>query len=109
MDPVPVCRPRRTGRTLSYLQSRRGRRPMTAWTPWARGRRVQRILTALLPFLAGCHGFAERHAEDKIPQYGVIDPHQPRELQMVSMPAHVVEPPDELEITVRPLVADLAH
>ena len=41
----------------------------------------------------------------KIPQYGVIDPHQPRELQMVSLPPYVVEPPDELEISVRPAVA----
>ena len=41
------------------------------------------------------------------PQYGVIDPHQPRELAMVSMPAHVVEPPDELEISVRPVVLEL--
>jgi polysaccharide export outer membrane protein len=37
----------------------------------------------------------------------VVDPHQPRELKMVSMPPYVIEPPDELEVTVRPAVADL--
>lgn len=82
---------------------------MTAWTQWARGRSVHHLLAALLPFLTGCLGLGNRHAEDKIPQYGIIDPHQPRELEMVSLPAYVVEPPDELEVSVRPAVADLTQ
>ena len=49
----------------------------------------------------------DRYHESKIPQYGCIDPNQPRELQMVSIPAYVVEPPDELELTVKPAVPDL--
>jgi polysaccharide biosynthesis/export protein len=79
---------------------------MTARTHWARGRCVLHFV-ALLPLLAGCHGIANRHSEKHIPQYGCIDPNQPRELQMVSMPAYVVEPPDELEVSVRPAVPDL--
>jgi polysaccharide export outer membrane protein len=56
----------------------------------------------------GCSGIANRHAAKKIPQYGAIDPGQPRELHMSSMPSYVVEPPDELEIAVRPAVAELS-
>src|SRR4051794_12350682 len=81
---------------------------MTAWTHWVQGRRAPRLLAILLPFLAGCQGIFARHAEDKIPQYGEIDPHQPRELQMVSLPVYVVEPPDELEVSIRPAVPDLS-
>src|SRR5205823_760935 len=33
---------------------------------------------------------------------GGVDLQQPRELDKVSMPSYVVEPPDELEISVRP-------
>jgi polysaccharide export outer membrane protein len=50
---------------------------------------------------AGCSAL-HRHAEKKIPQYGTVDPSLPRELNKTSMPPHVVEPPDELEIAVRP-------
>lgn len=57
-------------------------------------------LLALGP--VGC-GQLDKHRNQKIPQYGYVDPHQPRELQKVSMPLHVVEPPDELQISVRPL------
>jgi polysaccharide export outer membrane protein len=78
---------------------------------WAPGRGVFPCLAVLLPLLAvtgpGCHGIGRRHHERKIPQYGCIDPEQPRELDMVSMPPYVVEPPDELDIAVRPEVADL--
>ena len=49
----------------------------------------------------GC-GAVNNHRQKRIPQLGVIDPNQPRELQMVSMPPYVVEPPDELEVSVRP-------
>ena len=47
----------------------------------------------ILPALAGCHGFFDRYHESKIPQYGCIDPNQPRELQMVSLPATASSPP----------------
>jgi polysaccharide export outer membrane protein len=80
----------------------------------AGGRRGVSILLLLLPllgflpFLAGCSGGASRRASRKIPHYGVIDPDQPRELHMTSMPAYVVEPPDELDIAIRPPIADLS-
>ena len=82
---------------------------MTARTLPAPGRWVLWYLAPLLPALAGCHGFFDRYHENKIPQYGVIDPHQPRELQMVSMPPYVVEPPDELELTIKPAIPDLTQ
>jgi polysaccharide export outer membrane protein len=65
------------------------------------------LLAASLPPLAGCHGLLDRHAESKIPQYGEIDPNQPRELQMVSLPPYVIEPPDELEVAIKPAVPDM--
>jgi polysaccharide biosynthesis/export protein len=40
-------------------------------------------------------------------QQGVVDPHQPKELEMVSMPPYVIEPPDELEISVRPTAVEM--
>jgi polysaccharide export outer membrane protein len=66
-------------------------------------------LACLIPTLTGCHGFCDHYHESKIPQYGIIDPNQPRELHMVSLPPHVVAPPDDLEITVKPPVPDLTH
>ena len=48
------------------------------------------------------------HRERKILQLGVIDVHQPRELEMVSLPTYVVEPPDELEISVRPVSLEIS-
>src|SRR4051794_7109985 len=61
---------------------------------------------ALAPLASGC-GSMGKHKEDRIPQLGIIDPHQPRELDMVSQPHHIVEPPDELEVNVKPTVPDL--
>ena len=55
---------------------------------------------------SGC-GLFDQHSESKIPHFGVYDPNQPRELRMVSHPAYVVEPPDELEVTVRPSALDV--
>jgi polysaccharide export outer membrane protein len=77
---------------------------------WAQGRGVLGGCAALVlcwPLLVGCQGLSNRHQEKRIPQYGVIDPCQPRELEMVSLPTYVVEPPDELEVSVRPAVPDL--
>ena len=57
---------------------------------------------------ASCAGLGNEHAKRNIPQPGVVDCSQPRELQMVSMPPYVVEPPDELEVSVRPAVSDFS-
>jgi polysaccharide export outer membrane protein len=62
-------------------------------------------LIALGAAAPGCGTF-DQHTERKIPQYGCIDPNQPRELLMVSHPAHIVEPPDQLEVSVRPTALD---
>lgn len=64
------------------------------------------LVLAPLAFSAGCGTFDEHH-ESKIPHLGCYDPNQPRELQMVSLPPYVVEPPDELEIAVRPATLDV--
>src|SRR5690349_5762883 len=101
----PVLVPSSTTRAecqASTLHPRRGHRPMTARMHWASARWGLCSFAAFLPLVAGCQGIGDRHREKKIPQYGIIDPHQPRELEMVSMPPHVVEPPDELEVSVRP-------
>ena len=65
------------------------------------GRSTMAALAIALACLSGCSAISD-HREQKIPQPGVIDPDQPRELQMVSQPLYVVEPPDELEVSVRP-------
>src|SRR4051812_31053094 len=80
---------------------------MTARMLTALRRRRISLLAGLLPLLAGCTGLGGAHAARKIPQYGIIDPHQPKELEMVSLPPYVVEPPDELEVSIRPAVPDL--
>ncbi len=82
---------------------------MTARTYSEPPRSILVGLAALVPLLAssGCHEIGKRYHEAKIPQYGCIDPNQPRELEMVTMPPYVVEPPDELEISVRPAFPDL--
>lgn len=64
------------------------------------------LVLPAMAILPGCQT-AGRHAEKHIPQYGVIDPTQPKELEMVSHPPYVVEPPDELEISVRPAILDV--
>jgi polysaccharide biosynthesis/export protein len=70
--------------------------------------RLAPLLAAPLLLPVGCSGIGNKHAARRIPQYGVVDPHQPRELQMVSLPTYVVEPPDELEVSIRPAVSDLS-
>ena len=40
------------------------------------------LLAGLIPLLAGCQGMSNARALRKTPQYGLIDPGQPRELQM---------------------------
>ena len=77
---------------------------MIAWMLPAQRRRTFGALCslALAWSLAGC-GMVGKHK----PQLGVVDPHQPKELEMVSMPPYVIEPPDELEITVRPTTVEM--
>jgi polysaccharide export outer membrane protein len=43
-----------------------------------------------------------RHEARKIPERGIIDPEQARELEKTTMPRYIVEPPDELDIAIRP-------
>lgn len=64
------------------------------------------IAMALLAPLTGCQGLSDRLTAKHQPAPGVIDVEQPHELQMVSMPRYVLEPPDELEIVVRPTALD---
>lgn len=59
------------------------------------------LMGVLVAPLAGCQAM-KAHSERRIPHLGFYDPEQPRELQMVSLPPYVVEPPDELEVSVRP-------
>lgn len=65
------------------------------------------VLLGSLALLTGCSALGG-HKEKHIEQLGVIDGHQPRELEMVSMPPYVVEPPDELEVSVRPTALEFS-
>lgn len=56
--------------------------------------------------LTGCRAM-DRHEARNIPQYGQVDYNQPRELDKVSLPSRIVEPPDEIEVLVRPSDPDL--
>jgi polysaccharide export outer membrane protein len=82
------------------------RTPQPAERPPRRGRRALVLGLLLAPCLVGC-ALAEKHRAKKIPQLGLYDPTQPRELCKVTMPPLVVEPPDELEITARPTGLEL--
>jgi polysaccharide biosynthesis/export protein len=62
-------------------------------------------LGGLLATLGGCRAL-DQHAEKKIPHLGMYDETQPRELHMVSHPPYYVEPPDELEVSLRPTALD---
>jgi hypothetical protein len=62
---------------------------MDARMPAARGRVLGIALAGLASCLAGCQAL-NQHSSDKVPQLGWVDPHQPRELQMVSHPPYVV-------------------
>lgn len=64
-------------------------------------------MTLSLPAMSGC-GLLGQHQERKVPHPGVIDLSQPRELSKVTLPAYVVEPPDDLEIAVRPINYDVS-
>src|SRR5262245_5249736 len=71
------------------------------------GRRPRPLVAGLLLlWITGCHTIGKRHEEKRIAQYGIVDPDQARELQKISFPTYVIEPPDELDIAVRPALAD---
>ncbi|WP_148598631.1 polysaccharide biosynthesis/export family protein [Aquisphaera giovannonii] len=77
--------------------------------PHARPRRPSTALAvaALVLCLApGCAQHSRRKEVDRIPDRGVIDPAQPRELDKTTMPRYVIEPPDELDVTIRPAPPD---
>jgi len=59
-------------------------------------------LLGLSGLMTGCGATGKRQ-----PQPGIVDIHQPRELEMVSMPPYVLEPPDEIEISVRPIAMEI--
>ncbi|QDV33764.1 polysaccharide biosynthesis/export family protein [Tautonia plasticadhaerens] len=63
---------------------------------------------ALLALDSGC-ALQRRKEERRIPQYGVVDLAQPRELNKVTTPPYVIEPPDELEVIVSPSSVDSAQ
>jgi hypothetical protein len=46
---------------------------MTARMLTAHGPTLDDLLSCSIPCLAGCQGCLGSHAEDRIPQYGVID------------------------------------
>ena len=77
---------------------------MSTWmVPAGTGRQLGFwVLLGLGGLMVGC-GSVGKHQ----PQPGVIDINQPRELEMVSMPPYVLEPPDEIEITVRPTAMEV--
>jgi polysaccharide export outer membrane protein len=56
--------------------------------------------------LAGCHGVAKKHEAKNIPQYGEIDASQAGELRKIALQPYTIEPPDELEILVKPPFPD---
>ena len=59
------------------------------------------LATSLILAPSGC-ALQRKHEVRKIPQYGVVDPDLPRELRKATLPTYVIEPPDDLEIEVRP-------
>lgn len=81
-------------RTRNALARSRGLIPLAA------------LLTASTLSGSGCAAKHLRREADRVPVRGVIDPGQPRELEMTSQPRYAVAPPDELDITVKPLPTD---
>jgi polysaccharide export outer membrane protein len=64
------------------------------------------LLSGLIAATSGCTAIGN-HQEKKVKQYGVVNACIPRELEMTTMPPYVVEPPDELDIAVRPSALDV--
>ena len=74
--------------------------------PSLRRRQVTLLVGLALSCGSGCHGFAKKHESKSIPQYGEIDASQPGELRKIALQPYAIEPPDELEIVVRPPFPD---
>jgi polysaccharide export outer membrane protein len=77
------------------------RKSSAVFTPW-----TALLLSGLVALASGCTAIGN-HQEKKVKQYGVVNACIPRELQMTTMPPYVVEPPDELDIAVRPTALDV--
>ncbi|MGB2609080.1 MAG: polysaccharide biosynthesis/export family protein, partial [Isosphaeraceae bacterium] len=70
-------------------------------------RRTLVVVAAIcLTLVPGCAGTGRKHEARRVPDRGYIDPEQARELDKVTMPRYVVEPPDELEIAIKPAPPD---
>jgi polysaccharide biosynthesis/export protein len=80
---------------------------MIAWTIQSRCCRCVVLVGLVLASATGCHGLARKHEARSIPQLGTIDPSQPAELRKVSQSPYVLEPPDEVEISVQPPYPEL--
>lgn len=84
---------------------------MTARTPtaayrWGRAAALAALASASLLSGPGCAARRLRKEADQVPYRGMIDPDQARELDKTTMPRYVVEPPDELDISIRPVPGD---
>jgi polysaccharide biosynthesis/export protein len=79
---------------------------MSARTVAGCGRGSVVVAGLLLASLAGCQGLGRTHEARRIPQYGTVDAGQPGELRMVAEAPYELEPPDDLDIRVRPLIPD---
>ena len=65
------------------------------------------LLAALVCLIGtGCQSVPNAHQASRVPQFGGIDATQPAELRKVSLPAYTIDPPDELEISIRPSLPD---
>lgn len=64
------------------------------------------VAALCIVFVPGCAGTGRKHEARRIPDRGYIDPDQPRELDKVTMHRYMVEPPDELEVAIKPAPAD---
>ena len=60
------------------------------------------VAAVCLTLVSGCAGTGRKHEARRVPDRGYIDPEQARELDKVTMPRYVVEPPDELEVNIKP-------
>ncbi|APW60345.1 polysaccharide biosynthesis/export family protein [Paludisphaera borealis] len=84
---------------------------MTARMPTVEARRCRNALLAGLSLAMtltgpGCASGRQRREVERVPTRGVVDIEQARELDKTTMPRYVVEPPDELDVTVKPSPAD---
>jgi polysaccharide biosynthesis/export protein len=74
--------------------------------PSPRRWQVSFLLGLALSCVVGCHGLAKKHEAKSIPQFGEIDASQAGELRKIALQPYAIEPPDELEIVVRPPFPD---